>query len=153
MTSTGGREDRIPRRATRAILMLLAAGLSVGLLVGCGKAADTTGDHSPPVLEESGSIGPGDTRDPDHAGLPYDAYEFDAEIGDVVVVEVGADGFVPLLKLVEVATGAVLAEWEERYSDDDALTYTIAGSGKYEARVYGLESGSGTYTLTVRFGL
>lgn len=47
-------------------------------------------------------------------------------------------------------TGAPLAEWEAAYSYGDALTYTIAGPGTYGARVYALEGGSGTYTLTVR---
>ena len=65
-------------------------------------------------------------------------------------MNVDAKGFVPLLKLVEVASGAVLAEWEAEYSDDEALTYSIAGPGTYEARVYALENGSGSYTLSVR---
>ncbi len=44
---------------------------------------------------------------------------------DRVRVEVAAEGFVPLLKLVEVSTGAPLADWEERYSDEDALTIKV----------------------------
>ena len=102
------------------------------------------------VVDEAGSIGAGDARDPNHADLPYDAYTFEASKWDAVVVEVTAEGFVPLLKLVEVGSGAVLAEWEEEYSDEKALSYTIAGPDVYEARVYALEGGSGAYTLTVR---
>ncbi|HET6476094.1 MAG TPA: hypothetical protein VFH93_08470, partial [Thermoleophilia bacterium] len=128
---------------------LLAAGLLAVSLAGCGETAGGGGD-SPVVVEETGSIESGDTRDPDYNDLQYDAYTFSAETGDAVVIEVTADGFVPLLQLVEVASGADLAEWEAQYSDDDALRYTIAGPGEYEARVYALEGGSGTYTLTVR---
>lgn len=149
------------RCALPAIVILTVLALSLIPLGGCGGsdgtgngaadgggAADETGGGSL-VLEEAGTIEAGDTRDADHAGLPYDAYEFQAEPGDEVTVEVSADGFTPLLKLVEVATGAPLAEWEAEYSDKDALTYTIAGSGTCEARVYALEDGNGSYTLTV----
>jgi hypothetical protein len=130
------------------LVLILAAGLLAIVPTGCGEASG--GGDSTAVIATEGSIGPDDTRDPDHSDLPYDAYTFEAQGGDAVVAEVGADGFVPLLKLVEVATGAPLAEWEAEYSDDDALTYTIAGPGTYEVRVYALEDGSGTYTLTVR---
>jgi len=50
---------------------------------------------------------------------------------------------------VEVSTGAVIAEWDPVYGTGDALTYTIAGSGSYEARVYAMEDGTGDYTLTI----
>jgi len=132
---------------------LLAAVLFALVLAGCGGTSETSGsasDGSGTVVEQTGSIDAGDTRDPNHSDLAYDAYVFDAEGGDVVVVDVTAQGFVPLLKLVEVATGAVLAEWDAEYSDVETLTYTIAGPGKYEARVYALEDGSGTYSFSVR---
>jgi len=132
------------------VVPLLAAALLAILLPGCGEAADTNGARSTVVLEESGAIEPGDAQDPDHADLPYDMYTFEAKSRDAVVMEVVADGIIPLLKLMEVATGAVLAELEEKYSDEGALTYTIAGPGIYEARVYALEGGSGTYSLVVR---
>ena len=127
--------------------------LAALMLAACGGTSDTsgsTGAGAGTVIDQTGSIDAGDTRDPNHSGLAYDAYTFEAAPGDVVVVDVAAEGFVPLLKLVEVATGAVLAEWEAAYSDDEALTYTIAGPGEYEARVYALEDGSGAYTLSVR---
>ncbi len=143
-----GRMSRVPVW-TILVVVLLAAGLLAVSLAACGESADSGGD-SPVAVEETGAIESGDTRDPDYNNLQYDAYTFSAETGDAVVVEVTADGFVPLLHLVEVASGADLAEWEAQYSDDDALTYTIAGPGEYEARVYALEGGSGTYTLTVR---
>jgi hypothetical protein len=143
-----GSEGRVSVRVC-LVVALLAAGLLAVSLAGCGGTAGGGGD-SPVVVEETGSIESGDTRDPDYNDLQYDAYTFSAETGDVVVIEVAADGFVPLLHLVEVASGADLAEWEAQYSDDDALRYTIAGPGEYEARVYALEGGSGTYTLTVR---
>ncbi len=142
-----GSEGRVSLRVS-LVVAILAAGLLAVSLAGCGETAG--GGDSPVVVEETGSIESGDTRDPDYNDLQYDAYAFSAETGDVVVIEVTADGFVPLLHLVEVASGADLAEWEAAYSDEDALTYTIAGPGEYEARVYALEGGSGTYTLTVR---
>ena len=149
MTSSLAR-DRQPLARAGLLAIVLTVGLVAIAFGGCGAAADTgTGDPAA-VVEETGSIDTGDTRDPDHADLPYDAYTFDAAAGDTAVVTVDANGFVPLLKLVEVASGAVLAEWEAEYSDDEALTYTIAGPGAYEARVYALENGSGSYTLSVR---
>ena len=147
MTVMKARERRLPTR-TALVMVLLATVLPAVILAGCGEA-DTGGTDSPMVLEEAGSIEPGDAQDPNHGDLPYDAHTFEAKLGDAVVVKVEAEGFVPLLKLVEVATGAVLAEWEEEYSDEEALTYTIAGPGMYEARVYALEGGTGAYTLTV----
>ncbi len=75
-------------------------------LAGCGQAADSPGGEPAVIIEETGSIAGGDTSDSDHAGLLYDAYTFGAERLDVVVIEVRAEGFVPLLKLVESATGA-----------------------------------------------
>ncbi len=149
MAVVAEREGWARANAPRVALVAGFALLAV-LLAGCGEAADTTGGHAPVVVEEAGSIGAGDARDPNHADLPYDAYAFEASKRDAVVVEVTAEGFVPLLKLVEVATGAVLAEWEEEHSDEKTLSYTIAGPGVYEARVYALEGGSGAYTLTVR---
>jgi hypothetical protein len=64
-------------------------------------------------------------------------------------VEVVSQDFGPLLKLFEVATGAPLWEWEEAYSDEEALIYTIAGPGTYEVRVYATGGGTGTYQITV----
>ena len=142
------RETRCARPGL--LWVVLAAGLVALVLTGCGGTAGTSTGDSGTVVEESGSIDAGDTRDPNHSDLAYDAYTLDATRGDVVVVDVAAEGFAPLLKLVEVATGAVLAEWEAAYSDDEALTYTIADPGSYEARVYALEDGTGTYTLSVR---
>jgi hypothetical protein len=144
--------SRVKRCTRPGLLWLaLAACLAALAVTGCGGTAeDASTGGSGAVVEKTGSIDAGDTRDPNHSGLAYDAYTFDATRGDAVVVDVTAEGFVPLLKLVEVATGAVLAEWEAAYSDDDALTYTIAGPGTYEARVYALEDGTGTYTLSVR---
>jgi hypothetical protein len=142
--------DRHPHARADLLVILLTVGLAAIALAGCGGAADARTDDPAAVVEETGSIDAGDRRDPDHADLPYDAYTFDAAAGDTAVVNVDAKGFVPLLKLVEVASGAVLAEWEAEYSDDEALTYSIAGPGTYEARVYALENGSGSYTLSVR---
>lgn len=152
-----GADDHRPTDLTSALpiavvlLMCFAAAL---LVAACGGSpdgdgqADTAGG-SGVLIEETGSIEPADAQDPDHAGLRFDAYTFDARLGDAVAVRVEAEGFTPLLKLTEVATGAVLAEWEAEYSDADALTYTIAGPGTYEARVYSLDDGTGTYRLTV----
>jgi|GEM_PF-791156 len=174
-TGRAARRAGMGRSFASAIIVLATLLLAAVLLAGCGGSggsgdgttgstggsggdgttastagSGTGGDGASLIVEESGTIEAGDTRDPNHAGLPYDAYEFEADLGDEVVIEVSADGFIPLLKLVEVSTGAPLAEWEAEYSDDDALTYTIAGPGTYEARVYALEDGTGSYELTIR---
>lgn len=101
------------------------------------------------MIEKAGAIESSDTCDPNHNDFAYDTYEFEAETLDRVHVEVTAEGFSPLLKLMEVSTGAVIAEWDPEYGTGDALTYTIAGSGSYEARVYAMEDGTGNYTLTI----
>jgi len=115
-------------------------------IAGCG--GDGT-DSTAVVTEVSGTIEADDMRDPDHGNLAYDSYEFEAGTLDQVRVEVSTESFLPLLELVEVSTGAVIAEWEPEYSSDDALNYTIAGPGSYEARVYAQEDGSGVYSLSI----
>jgi len=130
-----------------ALVVLVPSGAS-----GCAGGETGNDTPSPLIMQHEGSIGEGDLRDPNHSQLTYDAYAFEAEKYDRVRVEVAAEGFVPLLKLVEVSTGAPLAEWEERYSDEDALTYTIAGPGTYEARIYSVDKGTGDYSLTVKVG-
>ena len=134
----------------RGVLVLVAVLTGCTLsATGCaeGVSSDQTGRQV--VVQEGGSIEPGDTTDPNHSDFPYDAYTFQAKRLDRVRVEVVAEDFAPLLKLVEVATGAPLWEWEEAYSDEDALIYTIAGPGTYEARVYATSGGTGTYQITV----
>lgn len=146
------RRERRGARPGFAAAVLVAA-LSALVLTGCGETGDASGSTSGGagmVIDQTGSIEAGDTRDPNHANLAYDAFTFDATTGATVVVDATVEGFVPLLKLVEVATGAVLAEWDAAYPDDEALTYTIAGPGTYEARIYAQEDGSGAYTLRVR---
>ncbi len=118
------------------------------MLASCG-GGESAGEEAASVIEKNGAIESSDTCDPNHNDLAYDAYEFEAETFDQVCVEVTTEEFSPLLKLVEVSTGAVIAEWDPEYGTGDALTYTIAGSGSYEARVYAMEDGTGDYTLTI----
>ncbi len=127
---------------------LPVAVLTVIVLLSCG-GGDNAGDEIASVIEKTGAIESGDTRDPNHSDLAYDAYDFEAETLDLVRIEVITEGFSPLLKLVEVSTWAVIAEWDPAYGIDDALTYTIAGAGSYEARVYAMEDGTGDYILTI----
>ncbi|MCK5117248.1 MAG: hypothetical protein KAR44_11655 [Candidatus Aegiribacteria sp.] len=127
---------------------LHAAVLTVIILAGCG-SGEGDGEATAILIEKAGAIEYGDTRDPNHGDLAYDAYEFEAQTFDLVRLDVAAEGFSPLLKLIEVSTGAVIAEWDPQYGTGDALTYTIAGSGAYEARVYAIEDGSGDYTLVI----
>lgn len=101
------------------------------------------------VIEKSGSIEEGDLTDPNHMNFPYDAYNFEAVVGDKVRIEVTAEAFTALLKLVEVSTGAVLAEWDSEYPTGDALIYVIASNGSYEARVYSTNSGTGEYSVKI----
>ena len=125
--------------------IMLTAGLLL-VLAGCGEEAEITRFYS---LEETGTIEPGDVTDPNHSDLAYDPFEFQVEPLDVVTVGIEADGFNPMLKLVEVSTGAVLAEWDSQYTAEECLTYTIAGAGVCQARVYALEHGTGNYTVSV----
>lgn len=101
------------------------------------------------IIEETGIIDSDDLTDPNHSNLAYDAYTFEADRMDKVTVEVSSDSFDPLLKLVEVSSGAPLAEWDSQYPTGDMLTYTIAGPGEYEVRVYALESGLGDYSVKI----
>ncbi|MBN1619248.1 hypothetical protein JW890_00855 [candidate division WOR-3 bacterium] len=117
-----------------------------------GEQADTTStvvETGGQTIEKTGTIEEGDLTDPNHSNLPYDAYTFEASLGDKVRVEVETEAFIPLLKLVEVSTGAVLAEWDSEYPMGDALIYVIAGPGEYEARVYAMKTGSGEYSLKI----
>ena len=101
------------------------------------------------VIEKTGVIEPGDSTDPNHGNLAYDAYKFEARPMSNVRAVVSTKDFSPLLKLVEVATGAVLAEWDAAYPTGDALTYTIAGPGTYEVRVYAMGGDTGSYSIKI----
>ena len=128
---------------------ILAAGAAAALLlVGCGGPQPDGGENGI-TIEESGSIGPGDTRDPNHGNLLYDRFPLQAGRFDRVGASVSTDGFPAMLKLVEVSTGAPLAEWDSMYPQGDSLVYTIAAPGEYEVRVYGLEGGTGNYSVRI----
>ena len=129
--------------------ILPAAILTALILMNCGGGGEVDGEEITSVMEKTGVIESSDTRDPNHSDLAYDAYEFDAEKFDFVHVGVITEGFSPLLKLVEVSTGAVIAEWDPEYGTGDGLTYTIAGPGSYEVRVYAIDDGTGDYTLII----
>ncbi len=120
--------------------------LGLFFIVGCGGDG---ADSAVNVTDVTGTIEADDMHDPDHGNLAYDSYEFEAGTLDQVRIEVSTESFLPLLELVEVSTGAVIAEWEPEYSSDDALNCTIAGPGSYEARVYAQENGSGAYSLSI----
>mgnify|MGYP005621900163 CR=1 FL=1 len=114
-----------------------------------GGKREETGSKT--VIEKTGTIEPGDRTDPNHGNLAYDAYEFKASPLDKVRAEVETEDFSPLLKLVEVSTGAVIAEWDAQYpmGDEKALVYTIAGPGAYEIRVYAMSAGTGSYKVKI----
>lgn len=134
------------RAALCAMSLLLAA-------AGCGGGEDSGASETVGEIEETmelaGTIEESDSRDPNHSDLPYDSHTFRARAGDTVVMEVSTEEFSPLLKLVEVDTGAVLAEWEAEYPTGEALEYRIAASGEYEARVYATGGGGGAWRATV----
>ena len=111
---------------------------------GCGN-----GSEKSTVLQEEGILTGDEAPDPYHGQLPYDHFRFTASSLDTVSVLVDTDEFVPLLRLMEVATGAVIDEWDAGYSDRDHMEYTIALSGQYEVRVYSTDDGLGEYSLTV----
>lgn len=128
------------------IMLSMAMVLTAVLVLGCGEGSSADDGT---VMEEMGRIESGDTADPNHSGLLYDGYVFSANALDSVAVVVRSEGFLPLSKLVEVETGAVLAEWDSEYSLEDCLTYVIAAPGEYEARVYSVDGGTGDYKLTI----
>lgn len=141
----------------KIISTLFLSSLLLVFFAGCGQRDGRKNEKSPaknesrPVeINQAGIISPEDATDPDHAGLVYDPHIFNAEFGDKVLVTVQTEDFDPLLKLVEVSTGAVLAEWDPKYSGTEGLNYTIAGTGKYEARVYAMKKGTGNYSLTIQ---
>jgi hypothetical protein len=146
-----GREPSVRSRLlVCSLLFLLACGVAVAFTVaGCGEEAGSEETATGVVVEESGSIDPGDAQDPNHGDRLYDSYDFEANKYDEVRIEVAAEGFSPLLLLVEVSTDAQLAEWQEEYSDEDALIYMIAGPGSYEARVYSMDGETGPYQIKV----
>jgi len=128
------------------------------VLYACGakgdaKAAGNSGEEAggKVLIEKTGTIEPGDSTDPNHGNLAYDAYTFEARPFDLVRAEVLTEEFSPLLKLVEVSTAAVIAEWDAQYptGDEKALVYTIAGPGEYEVRVYAMRNGSGAYSIKI----
>lgn len=127
------------------VLSVLSA---AALLPGCGGGEEAAAD-SPVIIEQRGSIGSGDPTDPNHSDLPYDGFVFQAELLDSIALEVDAEGFATILKLMEVSTGAELAEWDSEYAETDHLSYIIASTGSYEARVYATDGGEGDYTLTI----
>jgi hypothetical protein len=127
-------------------------------LCACGAKGDEKGgagggqsESGATLIEKAGVIEAGDRTDANHGNLAYDAYELTARAFDRVRVEVATKEFSPLLKLVEVSTGAVLAEWDAEYptGDEKALVYVIAGPGLYEARVYAMRNGKGAYTAKI----
>lgn len=130
------------------VALIITVLTASALLPGCGGGEEGSADNSG-IIEHRGSIGSGDSTDPNHMNLPYDGFTFRAELLDSVALEVAADGFVPMLKLMEVSTGAVLAEWDSEYADTDHLSYIIASPGSCEARVYATDGGEGDYTLTI----
>ncbi len=125
-----------------------AAVLIAALFGGCGAEEVEAVDLSR-VITEAGTIEIGDTTDPNHSNLMYDEFEFEAERLERVHIEVRTGDFIPMLKLIEVETGAVLAEWEAEYSPDKALNHIIAAPGIYEARIYATEDGVGQYSITI----
>lgn len=126
------------------VLLLLAAGCGGGESGG-SEATEATEE----TVELAGTIEESDSRDPNHSELPYDSHTIRARAGDTVVMRVSTEEFSPLLKLVEVDTGAVLAEWDAEYPTGEALEYRIAVSGEYEARVYATGGGEGAYRATI----
>ncbi len=118
------------------------------ILAGCSDDSGN-GEECAGIQIETGAIESDDLRDPDHSEFAYDSYDFEAETLCRIRVEVDTDGFSPLLKLVEISTGAAIAEWDPVYSTEDAMLYTIAESGSYEVRIYSLDDGTGEYTLTI----
>jgi hypothetical protein len=147
--SNRGRLVKFLLRPFSVLCLLVCATAVAFALAGCGEEASSEQTDTGTVLEERGSIDLGDAQDPSYGDKLYDPYTFEADKHDRLRVEVAAEGFSPLLLLVEVSTGAQLAEWQDEYSDEDALTYTIAGPGSYEVRIYSSDGQTGPYEIKV----
>lgn len=111
----------------------------------CGRGES---EPEPARIAGSGSITAESPADPNHMGFHYAVHSFDAQKWDRVMVELVSADFPVILKLVEASSGAPLAEWDQEYSEEEALSYTIAGPGEYEARVYST-GGFGEYGIVI----
>ncbi len=136
--------DRSALRVATALLISL-----VTVSCGRGEGERDVDRVSNAVIEETGTLEGSDQRDPDHSDLIFDPFLFKAGAFNEVHLAVTAETFSPMLKLIEVSTGAVLAEWDSAYSEDDMLRYTIAAAGVYEVRIYSTDGGEGDYTLLI----
>jgi len=135
------------RSALRVVAALLISLVRVSC--GGGESEHDVDAVSNAVIEETGTLDGSDQRDPDHSDLTFDPFLFEAGAFNEVHLAVTAETFLPMLKLIEVSTGAVLAEWDSEYADDDMLRYTIAAAGVYEARIYSTDGLEGDYTLLI----
>ena len=112
-------------------------------LLACGQ-----GEPLPVTSEMTGILTAESPVDTNHMNFHYAVHTFDAERLDRVTVELVSADFPVLLKLVETETGAPLAEWDQEYSEEASLSYTLAGPGEYQARVYSMD-GFGEYTVKI----
>jgi len=120
-----------------AIVMLFIA------MVACGQS-----EPAPVTTGATGVLTAGSPVDANHMNFHYAVHTFHGERWDRVNVELVSAEFPVLLKLVETSTGAPLAEWDQEYSEETSLSYTIAGPGEYQVRVYSME-GFGEYAATI----
>ncbi|MFO7627829.1 MAG: hypothetical protein R6V62_11275 [Candidatus Fermentibacteraceae bacterium] len=126
-----------PETKVRTLFILCAT------LVACGQ-----GEPAPVTIEATGVLTAESPVDSNHMNFHYTVHTFQGERWDRVNVELLSADFPVLLKLVETATGAPLAEWDQEYSEETSLSYTIAGPGEYQVRVYSM-AGSGEYTVNI----
>lgn len=116
---------------------------SCAILLACGQ-----GEPMPVTSEATGTLTAESPVDTNHMNFHYAVHTFQGERLDRVTVELVSADFPVLLKLVETSTGAPLAEWDQEYSEEASLSYTIAGPGEYQARFYSMD-GYGEYTVKI----
>lgn len=112
-------------------------------LAACGQD-----DPAPVITEATGVLTAESPVDTNHMNFHYSVHAFHGERWDRVTVELVSADFPVLLKLVETSTGAPLAEWDQEHSEETSLSYTIAGPGEYQARVYSM-AGFGEFTVNI----
>lgn len=112
-------------------------------MIACGR-----GEPAPVSIEAGGVVTAASPVDSNHMNFHYAVHTFHGERWDRVTVELLTADFPVLLKLVESSTGAPLAEWDQEYSEETSLSYTLAGPGEYQVRVYSMD-GFGDYAATI----
>ena len=129
-------------------------GLMLGLMLCSGPVAaqqvEPPPDNSPtaPLLQESGSLSPGDETLDD--GSLYDTYSFEGRAGQSVTISVESEEFDTYLILLD-AEGKQIADNDDSAGNSDSkIVATLTKDGIYKVIVNGYDANSqGGYALSI----